>query len=219
MAVELRKLRYDALTDVYCSRNVCIIVCCFTLKMEALRWFEVSVTVGQSTWRSVLEDWVLVIVIKWKRTQWAGHVAGVGVTRSNIKVRDHFGDLGVDGRIILKWVLSLRVTQGLVGWGGKVKGLHVEKRWLKTFPVQWQWIGRACSVVTSDEEHFHVSGIPWPVRSPDLTVADTWKNASTGVAHTQYRSRNVIFGLKLLRKWRAAGPSFWQFWQFYSLTI
>jgi hypothetical protein len=24
----------------------------------------------------------------------------------------------------------------------------------------------------SDEDHFHVSGIPWPIRSPDLTIPD-----------------------------------------------
>jgi hypothetical protein len=27
-------------------------------------------------------------------------------------------------------------------------------------------------VLASDEGHFPVSGIPWPVRSPDLTVSD-----------------------------------------------
>ena len=27
-------------------------------------------------------------------------------------------------------------------------------------------------MLTSDEERFHVSGAPWPVRSPDLTVPD-----------------------------------------------
>jgi hypothetical protein len=26
-------------------------------------------------------------------------------------------------------------------------------------------------MLMSDEEHFYISGIPWPVRSPDLTVA------------------------------------------------
>ena len=36
--------------------------------------------------------------------------------------------------------------------------------------VQWQRIGWICSVLLSDEERFHLSGIPWPVRSPDLTV-------------------------------------------------
>ena len=46
-----------------------------------------------------------------------------------------------------------------------------EDRWRHALskPVQWRWRGGACSVSMSDEEHFHVSSIPWPVPSPDLT--------------------------------------------------
>ena len=43
--------------------------------------------------------------------RWAGHVARVGrvdVHRGlwwgNLRERDHVGDLGVDGRIILRWI-------------------------------------------------------------------------------------------------------------------
>jgi len=55
-----------------------------------------------------------------------------------------------------------------------VQGLLVEKRImsviLKPSSVEWQLFGRVCSVLTSTEECFHTSGIPWPVRSPDPTV-------------------------------------------------
>jgi hypothetical protein len=44
------------------------------------------------------------------RTRWAGHVACMGRLRNfysvNMKERDHFGDLGIDGKIILKWILG-----------------------------------------------------------------------------------------------------------------
>ena len=59
VAVELRKLRNDAFSDVYCSRNIFIILCCCTLTMEALRCFEMSAAVDHSTWRNALEDWNL----------------------------------------------------------------------------------------------------------------------------------------------------------------
>jgi len=43
--------------------------------------------------------------------RWAGHVARLGERRGvyrvllgNLKERDHLGDLGVDGRIILRWI-------------------------------------------------------------------------------------------------------------------
>jgi hypothetical protein len=47
-------------------------------------------------------------VIKSRRMKWAGHVARMGERRcvykvwlENLRERDHLGDLGVDGRIIL----------------------------------------------------------------------------------------------------------------------
>jgi len=36
------------------------------------------------------------------RMRWAGHVARMG---GNLRERDHLGGLGVDGRIILRWIL------------------------------------------------------------------------------------------------------------------
>jgi len=43
--------------------------------------------------------------------RWVGHVAGMGERRGIYKVlvgkldgRDHLGDPGVDGRIILRWI-------------------------------------------------------------------------------------------------------------------
>jgi hypothetical protein len=40
--------------------------------------------------------------------RWAGHVARLGegrdVYRENLREREHWGDPGVDGRIILRWI-------------------------------------------------------------------------------------------------------------------
>jgi len=61
----------------------------------------------------------IVRVIKWRRMRWAGHVALMGVERGcigswwgNRREGDHWGELGVDGWIILErisrmWVYGL----------------------------------------------------------------------------------------------------------------
>ena len=53
----------------------------------------------------------IVRVIKSRRMRWAGHVARMGEERGrleswwgNRRERDHWGDLGVDGWIILGWI-------------------------------------------------------------------------------------------------------------------
>jgi hypothetical protein len=53
----------------------------------------------------------IVRVIKSRRMRWAGHVAGMGEGRGvykvlwgNLRERDHWGDPGVDGIIILRWI-------------------------------------------------------------------------------------------------------------------
>jgi hypothetical protein len=53
----------------------------------------------------------IVQVIKSRRMRWAGHVArmrergGVyGIWWGNLRERAHWGDLSVDGRIILRWI-------------------------------------------------------------------------------------------------------------------
>jgi len=50
-------------------------------------------------------------VIKSRRMRWAGHVARMGEERGCIgswwgsrRQRDHWGDLGIDGWIILGWI-------------------------------------------------------------------------------------------------------------------
>jgi hypothetical protein len=53
----------------------------------------------------------IVRVIKSRRMRWAGHVARTGEGRGVYRVlvgkpreRNHLGDPGVDGRIILRWI-------------------------------------------------------------------------------------------------------------------
>jgi len=53
----------------------------------------------------------IVRVIKSRRMRWAGHVAHMGEVRGciescwgNRREGDHWGDLGVDGWIILEWI-------------------------------------------------------------------------------------------------------------------
>jgi len=54
---------------------------------------------------------IIVRVIKSRRMKWAGHVARMGEEREVYRVlvgkpegRNHWGDLGLDGRIILEWI-------------------------------------------------------------------------------------------------------------------
>jgi len=64
----------------------------------------------------------IVRVIKWRRMRWAGHVARMGEERAfigswwgNRREGDHWGDLGIDGWIILGWI-SRRWDVGI--WTG-----------------------------------------------------------------------------------------------------
>jgi len=64
----------------------------------------------------------IVRVIKLRRMRWAGHVARMGEERGcirswwgNQREQDHWGDLGVDGWIILGWEWDVGIWTGL-GW-------------------------------------------------------------------------------------------------------
>ena len=67
----------------------------------------------------------IVRVMKSRRMRWAGHVARMGEERGcigswwgNRKEKDHWGNLGVDGWIILEWI-SRRLDVGIwtgLGW-------------------------------------------------------------------------------------------------------
>jgi len=68
----------------------------------------------------------IVRVVKSRRMRWAGHVARMGEGRGVHRVlvgkpeeRDHWGDLDVDGRIILSWIF------------GKWEGLETGWSWLR----------------------------------------------------------------------------------------
>jgi hypothetical protein len=52
----------------------------------------------------------IILVIKSRRMRWSGHVAHMGEVHTgfscrNLGERDHLEDLGIDGRIILKWII------------------------------------------------------------------------------------------------------------------
>ena len=60
----------------------------------------------------------IVRVIKSRRMRWAGHVGRIGSWWGNRRERYHWGDLGVDGWIILGWI-SRRWEVGMwtgLGW-------------------------------------------------------------------------------------------------------
>jgi len=68
----------------------------------------------------------IVRVVKSRRMRWAGHVARMGEWRGvhrvlvgNLRERDHWGDLDLDGRIILRWIF------------GKWEGLETGWSWLR----------------------------------------------------------------------------------------
>jgi hypothetical protein len=65
--------------------------------------------------RSLYSSPNIVRVINSRRMRWAGHVARMGERRGEVftgfwlgssKVRDHWEDLGLGGRITLRWILG-----------------------------------------------------------------------------------------------------------------
>jgi len=63
----------------------------------------------------------IVWVSKLRRTRWAVHVAHMGRVVGNLRERDHFEDLGINGRIILRWICR---KWDVRAWTGSV--------WLRT---------------------------------------------------------------------------------------
>ena len=99
---EWRKLHNEELNDLYCSQNI-------------------------------------VRVIKWRRMRWAGHVARMCVGEAykgfwwgKPSERDHLGDPGVDGRIMLRWIFRklgcggmdwIELAQGRESWRALVNAV------------------------------------------------------------------------------------------------
>ena len=74
----------------------------------------------------------IVGVIKSRKMRWVGHVARMGrgeactgVWWGNLRKRDHLGDPGIDGRIILRWIFRKKDI-----------GVWTGSSWLRT--GRWQ---------------------------------------------------------------------------------
>jgi hypothetical protein len=66
----------------------------------------------------------IIRMIKSRRMRWVGHVVHMGEMRNAYKIlvgkpdgRDHSEDLGIGGRIIIKWILE---KSGLGVWIGSI---------------------------------------------------------------------------------------------------
>jgi hypothetical protein len=62
--------------------------------------------------------WIKYKVIKSRRMRWVGHVSCMGEVRNVCKIlkeNDHSEDLGMEGSIMLEWILGKQVERVWVG--------------------------------------------------------------------------------------------------------
>jgi len=141
------RLHNEELNDFYFSLNIVLVI-----KSRRMRWAGHVARMGENTTGRIfgfkrlgtgsgrlhneeLNDFYsspnIVRVIKSRRMGWAGHVACMGEERwvygfllGKPEERNHWGELGVDGRIILGWI-SRRWDVGIwtgLGWPRIEKG-------------------------------------------------------------------------------------------------
>jgi hypothetical protein len=91
-------------------------LCCVTKRDEVTgEWIKLHIEELNDLYCSH----ITVRVIKSRRMRWVEHVARMGGGEvytgfmwGNLRERDHLEDLGVDGRIILKWIRDVRAWTG-----------------------------------------------------------------------------------------------------------
>jgi hypothetical protein len=78
-----------------------------------IRFVSLSIKLPNEELNDLYSSSSIVRLMKSRRMRWAGHVASMGgvdmytgLWWGNLRERDHLEESGVEGRIILRWILS-----------------------------------------------------------------------------------------------------------------